>query len=124
MFVRGILLIRNLAFNMTACAAIASYAFAADDNDQLGPAGQILPTNQRITPIATPDAVLYELRPGLPETPSYTAGGAMSTVISPDGKTLLVLTSGYNRLNGQNGKQLSCASNEYVFVFDVEYGKP
>ena len=124
MFVRRILLIRNLAFNMTACAAIASYAFAADDNDQLDPAGQILPTSQRITPIATPDAVLYELRPGLPEAPSYTAGGAMSTVISPDGKTLLVLTSGYNRLNGQNGKQLSCASNEYVFVFDVEYGKP
>ena len=67
MFVRGILLIRNLAFNMTACAAIASYAFAADDNDPLGPAGQLLPTNQWITPIATPDAVLYELRPGLPE---------------------------------------------------------
>ena len=124
MFVRRILLIRNLAFNMIACAAIASYAFAADDNDQLDPAGQILPTSQRITPIANPDAVLCELKPGLPEAPSYTAGGAMSTVLSPDGKTLLVLTSGYNRLNGQNGKQLSCASNEYVFVFDVEYGKP
>jgi DNA-binding beta-propeller fold protein YncE len=123
MLIKQLLLMRNPGLAMTACAAVASYAFAADE-PRLDPSGEILPTNQRITPIATPDAVLNELRPGLPEAPSYTAGGAMSTAISPDGKTLLVLTSGYNRLNDQNGKQLPGASNEYVFVFDVEHGKP
>jgi hypothetical protein len=59
--------------------------------------------------------VLNELRPKLPEAPSYTAGGAMSTVVSPDGKTLLLLTSGYNLLNDQNGKQLPGASMFLLF---------
>ena len=124
MFIKRFLLVRNLGLAIIACAALASYACAADEDNQPDPCGQILSTNQRITPTAAPDAVLNELRPKLPEAPSYTAGGAMSTVVSPDGKTLLLLTSGYNLLNDQNGKQLPGASNEYVFVFDIEHGKP
>ena len=124
MLIKRFLLVRNLALATTVCAALASYACATDEDNQPDPCGQILPTNQRITPTAAPDAVLNELRPQLPEAPSYTAGGAMSTVVSPDGKTLLLLTSGYNLLNDENGNKLPGASNEYVFVFDIEHGKP
>ena len=107
---------------MLSIAAQATSAVAVDAASP--PSGQILPTNQRITPLASPDATLNELKPELPEFPGYTAGGAMSTVLSPDGKTLLVLTSGYNLLSDQNNKRSASASNEYVFVFGVEHGNP
>ncbi|GAC1550227.1 MAG: hypothetical protein NVS2B9_16550 [Myxococcales bacterium] len=44
---------------------------------------------------------------------------AVSSELSPDGRTLLVLTSGYNRNNGPDGKTIASESNEYVFVYDV-----
>ncbi|MBV9501857.1 MAG: hypothetical protein JO138_21005, partial [Acidobacteriaceae bacterium] len=79
----------------------------------------VLPTGKRITPLATPGAKLESLNPNLPGFPHYLAGQAMSMAISPDGKTLLVLTSGFNRINGPNGKPIPEASNEYVFVYDI-----
>ncbi len=113
------------AASLTAAyAAITLRALATGEDYSVDLCGQILSTNQRITPTAAPGAVLLELRPGLPQAPRYVAGGAMSTVVSPDGRTLLVLTSGYNLLYGQNGKLLPNASKEYVFVFDIGGGKP
>ena len=44
------------------------------------------------------------LNPGLPGDPSYSAGQASALALSPDGKTLLVLTSGYNRVFGPDGQ--------------------
>src|SRR5262249_14552881 len=43
---------------------------------------------------------------------------------SPDGQTLLILTSGYNRNSAPDGKNIPGASNEYVFVYDVSGNKP
>ena len=48
----------------------------------------------------------------------------MSTAMSPDGRTLLVLTSGFNRINGEDGKPIADASEEYVFVYDIRAGEP
>ncbi len=45
----------------------------------------------------------------------------MSTATSPDGKTLLILTSGFNRINGADGV-IPDASQEYVFVYDISAG--
>jgi len=91
----------------------------ADDDDQAR-----LPTGQFITPLAAPGARFQPLNPGLVDFPDYTVGQAMSEALSPDGKTLLILTSGYNRLNGSDGKQLAADSNEYVFVYDVSGAEP
>jgi YVTN family beta-propeller protein len=44
--------------------------------------------------------------------------------MSPDKRTLLVLTSGYNRLNGADGKPIPSASEEYVFVYDATQRVP
>lgn len=81
--------------------------------------GDLTPTGQRITPTAMPGATLLSLNPNLPELPDFTAGQAASLAMSPDGKTLLVLTSGFNRNFGTDGKAIPQTSREYVFVYDV-----
>ena len=79
----------------------------------------LLPTGKRITPLASPGARLETLNPQLADYPEFVAGQAISTVASPDGKTLLVLTSGFNRINGADGKRIPEVSTEYVFVYDI-----
>src|SRR5450830_770237 len=64
---------------------------------------QFLPNmNQKITPLAVPYARFETLNPDLPGMPDWLAGQAVTTVVSPDNKTLLVLTSGYNRVYNAN----------------------
>ena len=86
--------------------------------------GELLHTGMRVTPTAAPGATFEQLNPDLPGLPDYTAGQAVSTALSPDGKTLLVLTSGYNRVNGPTGSRVAEWSNEYVFVYDVSGASP
>jgi DNA-binding beta-propeller fold protein YncE len=81
------------------------------------------PTGFSITPTAAPGSVFTSMNPNLPGLPNYIAGQPMTTAVSPDGKTLLVLTSGYNLLNDANGKNLASAGNEYVFVYDISTDK-
>ena len=78
----------------------------------------------RITPTAAPGTEFNPLNPDLPTRPDYLADHAVSTALSPNGETLLVLTSGYNRNNGPTGQRLPAESNEYVFVYDVRGGHP
>jgi len=79
----------------------------------------LIPTGQRITPTAAPGSSFTALNPRLPGLPDFTAGQAVSTALSPDGKTLLVLTSGFNRWADATGNPIPQYSAEYVFVFDV-----
>jgi DNA-binding beta-propeller fold protein YncE len=88
------------------------------------PGGQVVSSGQVITPLAPANAKFSSLNPGLPDFPEYTAGQAVKTVISPDGATLLVLTSGYNRLNNAQGLREPADSNEYIFVFTLTRGTP
>jgi len=60
----------------------------------LQPAEQIPNMGQQITPLGQ----LVTLNPHLADNPDVLASQAMSTAVSPDHKTLLVLTSGYNRV--------------------------
>jgi len=78
-----------------------------------------LPTGMSITPTAARGAKLEELNPDLPKYPAFRAGQAVTTAVSPDGKTLLILTSGYNQLNDAQGKRDPGGSNEYVFIYDI-----
>ena len=83
-----------------------------------------IPNGLFITPLATPGASFERLNPHLQDFPDYTAGQAMSEALSPDGRTLLILTTGYNVLNDAAGKRSLRDSNEYVFVYDVSGPKP
>lgn len=78
-----------------------------------------LPTGATLTPDAAPGSRLFELDPHARQAPNFRAMGAVATALSPDKKTLLVLTSGYNRLYDRKGEKVEAASGEYVFVYDV-----
>ena len=78
-----------------------------------------LPTSFNITPKAAKNADFRALNPDLAHRPDYLAGQAVSIKLSPDEKTLLILTSGYNRMHNDDGSLDVNASNEYVFVYDV-----
>ncbi len=71
-----------------------------------------LPNGLTITPDAVPRSVLFSLNPHMPGRKDVSMGEAVTTALSPDGQTLLVLTSGYN-MEGQE------KFREYVFIFDV-----
>lgn len=89
------------------------------DTDLIG-----LPTGVALSPDAAPGARLLVLDPHLPVAPALRAGNAIATALSPDGSTLLVLTSGYNRWYDDDGNSIEAASGEYVFVYDVRTGAP
>ncbi len=83
-----------------------------------------LPTGMSMTPEAAPGSKLQYLNPDLPGMPEYLADHPIATALSPDGNTLLVLTSGYNRVSDIKAKSVPELSNEYVFVYDVRQNPP
>ncbi|MGC2698177.1 MAG: bifunctional YncE family protein/alkaline phosphatase family protein [Candidatus Angelobacter sp.] len=85
---------------------------------------QSLPTGMDITPLAARGSTLLPLNPDLRDMPEYLADHPISTALSPDGHTLLVLTSGYNRVSDIKAKSIPELSNEYVFVYDVSQNPP
>src|ERR1039457_1191058 len=117
-----------------ALALLLSGALAHAQSPQ--PDIQILPTpsnvqalpnmGQQITPLAPQGSRFEPLKPGLvPDFPAWQAGQAVTTAVSPDRKTLLVLTSGYNRVYNKNSPvPYGPDSNEYVFVYDISTQTP
>lgn len=113
------------SFTATSGAALAKDSVSLPNkhgNDLL--IGEMLPTGVRITPEAASGALFQPLNPDLPTNPDFVAGQAVATSTSPDGNTLLILTSGYNRNNGPTGSRVATESNEYVFVYDISADKP
>ncbi len=107
--------VRAAALGVMACLG-ATGSFAASTP-------VLMPNGQFISPLFPPGARFSTLNPMLADHPHYRAGQAVRTALSPDGNTLLVLTSGYNRLNYSSGTSHGqgepSASNEYIFVYDV-----
>jgi YVTN family beta-propeller protein len=101
-----------------------------------------IPTGFRITPDAAPGARFERLVTGLRADGNADAAEASATALSPDGSTLLVLTSGYNLnfktesgtplvyrpVDPATGKPDPAASPvpkaEWVFAYDVSHGPP
>ncbi len=117
------------------CGTIIAGAVGAHAND--GPNDnhgvQPVPSGQFITPTFAAGSTFTSLNPGFPAPyNTFRPDGAIASALSPDGSTLLVMTSGYNTLNDQNGNLLSPSNgdsvdgaSEYVFVYDVTVpGKP
>ena len=84
-----------------------------------GAAAEVTATGQALTPTAAAGSVFQPLNPDLPAAPAYVAGQASALALSPDGRTLLILTSGFNRVFGADGKFDPALSDEYLFVYDV-----
>ena len=101
----------------------------SDGSGGIGESSQFLPNmNQMITPLAVPNSRFETLNPDLPGMPDWLAGQAVTTVVSPDNKTLLVLTSGYNRVYTPTPSTpypwYTPYSYEYVFVYDISTNLP
>jgi DNA-binding beta-propeller fold protein YncE len=92
---------------------ITSFPLTAADPIQL-------PNGLSITPYAAPHSVLLPLKPGSAGQPDFTLGQGVTAALSPDGRQLLVLTSGYNR----ETRGRKSGSNEYVLVYDVTHPLP
>ena len=128
---RAVLLSATVVFTVF---SIASGAMAQIQS----PPAQALPNmGQQITPLAPVGARFEPLDPDLPfdanflEGQSWTVSNAVTSVVSPDRKTLLILTSGYNRVFNIAVIPPTTPlmwyppdSNEYVFVYDISTPAP
>src|SRR5258706_2903657 len=116
-----------LALAISSAISIGAVISAKADNDGQKK-GTFIPTGGRITHSAAPGSSFQALNPGLSFDPNFTVGQAVTTATSPDGNTLLVLTSGYNSQNFTSGPNKGNTnpdeSNEYIFVFDIAGRKP
>jgi YVTN family beta-propeller protein len=92
------------------------------DDGTLDNTGQLpLPSGQFVTPAAATGAVFTTLNPGLAAHPKFIANGAVKTAVSPDGHTLLVMTSGFNLLANATGTAED-ATSQFIFVYDITGG--
>lgn len=76
-------------------------------------------------------AQFVPMKPGAPLPATWEASQAVSSVVSPDHKTMLVLTSGYNRFDITSIQSPPTVpawdpplSNEYVFIYDISTPTP
>src|SRR5215831_14723205 len=96
--------------------------------------GSILPTGQVLTPMAAPGSTIQVLSTGLRDDGNADAAQAVNTALSSDGRSLLVLTSGWNNGNRrENGTPItfptlnpitgapigSTNKSEWVFVYTI-----
>src|SRR5215470_3041596 len=102
--------------------------------------GTRVATGQRITPAAAPGAQVLPLHTGLRSDNNADAANAVTTAMSPDGSTLLILTSGSNNsfykedgtpivhdiLDPTTGRPTgeTTSNAEWVFVYDVSCRVP
>jgi YVTN family beta-propeller protein len=114
-------MIAKATSRVSAAVLSATVLTAASASAQAGP--EILPNNQTITPSEARGSTFTTLNPHLAGNPGYLAGQAVTTALSPDGTTLLILTSGYNLVADASGGTIPSESNEYVFVYDVSRGR-
>jgi DNA-binding beta-propeller fold protein YncE len=99
-----------------AILVLAGLANAQRDNDdEKSPT----PPGLYITPTALAHAVQQDLNPGLAKYPAFVAGQAQKAVVSPDGKTLAILTAGMNSLYDSTGVVDTAASTQFLFLYDI-----
>jgi YVTN family beta-propeller protein len=112
---------RKRSFQYGLAASMLALALSLPARAQI--ASQQLATGQLISPTAVRGAVQQFLNPGLPEYPSFIAGEAVRSQLSPDGKTLAVLCAGMNSLDKTDGSTDVANSTQYIFLYDVSGGR-
>jgi YVTN family beta-propeller protein len=103
---------------------IWTWTASAKDESTITSGNQMLPTGESISPLSAPGAKIQDLDPGWVDLPDFLAGGGITTVLSPDSKTLLVLTSGHNLVSSTAGNKKAASADQYIFVFDAAGEQP
>jgi DNA-binding beta-propeller fold protein YncE len=133
----------NLLHKMTIMAYAVSTLLQTSAAAQVGSASPHddqpaeIPTGQVITPTAGQGALFQDLNPGHLAAPEMRADQAAAVAVSPDGRTLAILTSGFNihwsadakiipdELGGPDlHKIIPELSTEYIFLYDVTGSQP
>jgi YVTN family beta-propeller protein len=109
---------------MKRLAALAPLLIASAIHAAPQAAPQAVPSGVVITPEAARGALFQPLNPDLKDLPDFTAGQASSVALSPDGRTLAILTSGFNRNFNAKADPVLTQSGEYLFLYDVTGPKP
>ena len=121
---------QRLAYAAAALIALGALVYAQSQPPAQSQYPLAIPnTGRQINPFAPSDSQFVWLNPGLPGLPDWYAGQAATTAVSPDNQTLLVLTTGYNRVYTSSSPSgaypwNSALSNEYVFVYDISQQPP
>jgi DNA-binding beta-propeller fold protein YncE len=103
---------------LAVCAVCFPSSAAANQNGSQ-PEALATATGKVITPAAAAGSVFEELNPGLAAAPDRRATYGAAAAVSPDGRRLAVLTSGFPAYFDSAGKLIPEASVEYVFIFDI-----
>ena len=104
-----------LGLTVLVFAGLANAQRNNNDDEQKSPT----PPGLYITPTALANAVQQPLNPGLTNYPNFVAGEAVKAVVSPDGKTLAILTAGMNSLYDASGNVDTAASTQFLFLYDI-----
>jgi 6-phosphogluconolactonase (cycloisomerase 2 family) len=137
----GMLRFSGLSRTIAFALSILLFAGLGYGQDKAGPNGDNnedkkspTPPGLFITPTALKDAVQQDLKPGLALSyfstnyPNFVAGEAVKAVVSPDGRTLAILTAGQNSLYFANNDDLTNpnlgvvdknASTQFLFLYDI-----
>ena len=83
-----------------------------------------LPTGKTVTPTATAGSLFEYLNPHNPAAPNLTLNGVASVALSPDGRWLAIITSGYNTFANPMGKFTPTLATEYLLMFAVAAQRP
>jgi hypothetical protein len=101
----------------------AAPLIAGESHPDATPETIALPSGFSITPISAPNSRFELLNPRFFCFPRFIASGAIATAISPDQRTLLVLTTGFNRNKWIFGTW-NFASQQYVFAMTFREVSP
>jgi len=118
-------MVRALARSLHKSCLRAMAAFLACPSSLAAqPAVQQLPTGQALTPEAAPGAQFDPLVTHIGPFPDYIADGAAAIATSPANsrgpRDMLVLTSGFNRYVGANGKVVRAQAMQYVLRYRID----
>lgn len=81
-------------------------------------------TGAVITPLAPRGSRFTYLNPGLANYPNDVVEFAVSAAVTPDNKTLALITSGDYGIYTAAGARDTSASTEWLFIFDISHGIP
>ena len=117
-----------VALALAGSASISLANNSNGNNDKDGSGRVQISTGAYITPLAAPGSTFQLLKAPVPGFPDNVVDHAETSVVSPDERTMLVLTSGYNQYFAPNA---TCCgdhsdpvnSGEYLFVYEISSGK-
>jgi len=108
-----------------ALALLAGFGcFAQAPQVPITPTINVPNTGEVITPQAAPGSRFTYLNPGLANYPTDAVEFAVSAAITPDKKTLALITSGDYGIYTPAGARDTTASTEWIFIFDISHAIP